>query len=120
LSCWTSACQVPRAVFKAYRLSIYDASTIIAFRQPVNGVKQFKTKILRTWPAKSSTLVFRKELMNYLPANDCPDGQAVVVYQSKYGRVSKTFEALDWLARLVTQIPNKGERMVRYYGYYNN
>jgi flavoprotein len=39
-----------------------------------------------------------------------------VIYKSKDGRTSKTFEALDWLAQLVTHIPNKGEQMVRYYG----
>jgi len=27
---------------------------------------------------------------------------------------------LDWLAQLVTHIPNRGEQMVRYYGYYSN
>ena len=27
---------------------------------------------------------------------------------------------LDWLACLVTNIPNKGEQMVRNYGYYSN
>ena len=32
----------------------------------------------------------------------------------------KTFEALDWLVKLTTHIPNKGEQMVRYYGYYSN
>jgi Putative transposase len=47
-------------------------------------------------------------------------GQAKVIYRSKDGRTSKTFEALDWLAQLVTHIPNKGEQMVRYYGYYSN
>jgi hypothetical protein len=26
---------------------------------------------------------------------------------------SKSFDALDWLAQLVTHIPNKGEQMVR-------
>ena len=40
-------------------------------------------------------------------------GQAKVIYRSKDGRTSKTFEALDWLAQLVTHIPNKGEQMVR-------
>jgi flavoprotein len=39
-----------------------------------------------------------------------------VIYSSKDGRTSKTFEALDWLAQLVPHIPNKGEQMVRYYG----
>ena len=47
-------------------------------------------------------------------------------YQQKYGyegktsRVDETFTALDWLARLLTHIPNKGEQMVRYYGHYSN
>jgi hypothetical protein len=27
----------------------------------------------------------------------------------KDGKATKTFEALDWLAQLVTHIPNKGE-----------
>ena len=28
--------------------------------------------------------------------------------------------SLDWLAQLVIHIPNKGEQMVRYYGFYSN
>lgn len=55
--------------------------------------------------------------MTYLPAKETLDGRAKVIYRSKDGRTSKTFEALDWLAQLVTHIPNKGEQMVRYYGY---
>jgi hypothetical protein len=43
------------------------------------------------------------------------DGQAKVIYRSKDGRTSKTFEALDWLAQMVTHIPNSSEHMVRYY-----
>jgi hypothetical protein len=58
--------------------------------------------------------------MTYLPAKDALDGQAKVIYRSKDGLTSKTFEALDWLAQLVTHIPNKGEQMVRYYGCYSN
>ena len=27
---------------------------------------------------------------------------------------------MDWLAQLVTHIPNKGEQIVRYYGFYSN
>lgn len=45
---------------------------------------------------------------------------AKVIYEGKTSRVDETFTALDWLARLVTHIPNKGEQMVRYYGYYSN
>ncbi len=62
---------------------------------------------------------FSQERMTYLPAKETLDGQAKVIYRSKDGRTSKTFEALDWLAQLVTHIPNKGEQMVRYYGYYS-
>jgi hypothetical protein len=32
----------------------------------------------------------------------------------------KTFPALEWLAAMCSHIPNKGEHMVRYYGYYSN
>ena len=42
------------------------------------------------------------------------------IYESKDGKTSKTFEAIDWLAQLTTHIPNKGEQMVRYYGYFSN
>ena len=58
--------------------------------------------------------------MTYIAANDSSDGVATVIYQSKGGTSAKTFDALDWLAQLVTHIPNKGEQMVRYYGYYSN
>jgi hypothetical protein len=43
-----------------------------------------------------------------------------VIYESKDGKTKKTFDALDWLALLTTHIPNRGEQMVRYYGYYSN
>ena len=48
------------------------------------------------------------------PAQDSSEGIAKVIYDSKDGKTSKTFDALDWLAQLVTHIPNKGEQMVRY------
>ncbi len=38
----------------------------------------------------------------------------------KDGKATKTFDALDWLAQLTTHIPNHGEQMVRYYGFYSN
>jgi hypothetical protein len=58
--------------------------------------------------------------MTYISSNDSSDGVAKVIYESKDGKTSKTFEALDWLAQLVTHIPNKGEQMIRYYGFYSN
>jgi ribosomal protein S27E len=63
---------------------------------------------------------FYQERMTYIAANDSSDGVSKVVYQSKDGTSTKTFGALDWLAQLVTHIPNKGEQMVRYYGFYSN
>ncbi len=45
---------------------------------------------------------FSQERMAYLPAHDTPDGTAKVIYASKDGKTSKTFDALDWLAQLTT------------------
>jgi hypothetical protein len=63
---------------------------------------------------------FSQERMTYIPGQDSSDGTAKVIYKSKDKNTAKTFDALDWLAQLVTHIPNKGEQMVRYYGYYSN
>lgn len=61
-----------------------------------------------------------QERMTYTPPQKASGGRAKVVYASKDGGTSKTFDALDWLAQLVTHIPNRGEQMVRYYGFYSN
>ena len=45
---------------------------------------------------------------------------AEVVYRSKGGAKVKVFDALEWLAAMCSHVPNKGEQMVRYYGYYSN
>ena len=54
---------------------------------------------------------FSQERMTDIPAADTADGLAKVIYTSKERRDSQTFHALDWLAQLVTHIPNKGEQM---------
>ena len=61
-----------------------------------------------------------QEKLLYIPASEVPDGIARVIYRGKNSSVRESFMALDWLARLVTHIPNKGEQLVRYYGYYSN
>ena len=43
-----------------------------------------------------------------------------VEYRSKDGSQRKVFDALEWLAAMCSQVPTKGEQMVRYYGYYSN
>ncbi len=39
---------------------------------------------------------------------------------AKDWKTKKILNALDWLARLVTHIPSRYEKTVRYYGYYSN
>jgi hypothetical protein len=47
-----------------------------------------------------------------------------LIYQSKMHPVLKrnfeVFSACDWLAALAAHIPNAGEHLVRYYGWYSN
>ena len=43
-----------------------------------------------------------------------------VVYQSKNGSAAKVFDALEWLAAMCSHVLDRGEQMVRYYGYYSN
>jgi hypothetical protein len=57
---------------------------------------------------------FSQERMSYVPED------AKVIYQSKDGKEEKIFDALEWLAAMSSHIPDKGEQMVRYYGYYSN
>jgi len=57
---------------------------------------------------------FSQERMTYFPED------SKVVYRSKDGKEEKIFDALDWLASMCSHLPNKGEQMVRYYGYFSN
>ncbi len=53
-----------------------------------------------------------------------------VEYQSKDGTQTKMFDAMEWFTAMpgaakpyedcCSHVPNKGEQMVRYYGYYSN
>ena len=84
----------------------------------------------RIWPEDETALgnlakyivraSFSQERMLYIPAEKSADGVAKVVYTSKDGKTEQTFDALDWLARIVVHIPNKYEQLVRYVGYYSN
>jgi len=57
---------------------------------------------------------FSQERMTYVPE------KSKVIYQSKDGKEEKIFDALEWLAAMCSHVPNKGEQMVRYYGFYSN
>ena len=65
-------------------------------------------------PALRVRASLSQERMTYLPE------EAKVIYQSKDGNEEKVFDALQWLAAMCSHVPNKGEQMVRYYGYYSN
>ena len=43
-----------------------------------------------------------------------------VIYKSKDGENTRQFDATDFIASLASHIPNKGEQMVRYLGFYSN
>jgi len=57
---------------------------------------------------------FSQERMTYIRE------ESKVIYKSKDGRQQKAFDALEWLAGMSSHIPDRGEQMVRYYGYYSN
>jgi hypothetical protein len=57
---------------------------------------------------------FSQERMQYL------EQEGTVVYTGKDRKTNKVFPAMEWLAAMCTHIPNRGEQMVRYYGYYSN
>lgn len=48
------------------------------------------------------------------------DLEGTVVYTSNDGDTTKIFPALEWLAAMCSHIPNQGEQMVRFYGFYSN
>src|SRR5664280_510305 len=48
------------------------------------------------------------------------DQEGQVIYTAKDRKTNKVFPAMEWLAAMCTHIPNRGEQMVRYYGYYSN
>jgi hypothetical protein len=48
-----------------------------------------------------------------------PD-EAKVTYESKYGRQVAEFNPLEWMASLVSHIPDRGGQTVRYLGHYSN
>ena len=52
--------------------------------------------------------------MTYVPE------EVKVVYKSKDRKQGKIFNALEWIAPMCSHVPNKGEQMVRYYGFYSN
>ncbi|MEN8905152.1 MAG: transposase [Clostridiales bacterium] len=61
-----------------------------------------------------------RERIKYISSNKSHDGIAKVICKSKTTGKAKTFDVLEWCAKVVSHIPNKGEQLVRYYGFYSN
>ncbi|WP_321492961.1 hypothetical protein [uncultured Desulfobacter sp.] len=59
-----------------------------------------------------------QERLVYIPSEKYDDGVAKIIYTAKDRKSQKMFNALDWLASLVTHIPGRYEHTVRYYGYF--
>ena len=57
---------------------------------------------------------FSQERMRYLA------DEGTVIYAAKDGNDKKAFDASEWLAAMCSRVPNRGEQMVRYYGWYSN
>jgi hypothetical protein len=57
---------------------------------------------------------FSQERMQYLA------DAGTVIYSAKDGKDRKVFDTPEWLAAMCSHVPNRGEQMVRYYGWYSN
>ena len=44
----------------------------------------------------------------------------LVIYESKYDKKVTEFDSLEWMAALISHIPDRGAQTVHYYGYYSN
>ncbi len=77
----------------------------------INPKDKISTENLARYIIRAS---FSQERMKYYP------DEAKVTYQSKYGKDVAEFSCLEWLAALVSHIPDRGGQTVRYLGYYSN
>ncbi len=68
-------------------------------------------KIFKRYIIRAS---FSQERMNYVRE------ESRVIYKSKDGVSTRQFDAVDFIASLCSHIPNMGEQMVRYLGFYSN
>ena len=46
--------------------------------------------------------------------------EGTVIDSARNGKHRKVFDALEWLAAMCSHVPNRGEQVVRYYGWYSN
>ncbi len=56
---------------------------------------------------KQNPLLQKNKACTYLP------GESKVIYESKDSKGEKIFDALEWLAAMISHMPDKGEQIVR-------
>ena len=44
----------------------------------------------------------------------------MTTFHDHFSKEAKIFDALEWFAAMCSHVPNKGEQMVLYYGYYSS
>ena len=77
----------------------------------INPIDAKSTENLARYIIRAS---FSQERMKYYPDKE------KVIYESKYGKDVKEFSCLEWIAALVSHIPDRGGQTLRYYGHYSN
>jgi len=55
-----------------------------------------------------------------VPGSPSTGGEKTRGHIPAYGKDRKAFDAPEWLAAMCSHVPNPGEQMVRYYGWYSN
>ncbi|MCJ7684980.1 MAG: transposase, partial [Desulfobacteraceae bacterium] len=101
---------------KVFKMLLSKGKTTEDLVNPASAGENIARYIIRAFlfrPCPINRRGFSQERMTYVPA------ESKVVYRSKDGRQEKVLDALEWLAAMCSHVPNKGEQMVRYYGYYS-
>ncbi len=44
----------------------------------------------------------------------------LVIYESKYDKKAAEFDPIEWMAALVSHIPERGAQIIRHPGHYSN
>jgi hypothetical protein len=89
--------------------NVYCGNAIWPHNESAGGGKIWRAEHVRR--RRIIRASFSQDRMTYIAADQSADSVAKVIYQSKDGTSTKTFDALDWLVRL---------RRIRYYGFYSN
>jgi len=43
-----------------------------------------------------------------------------LIYESKYGKKAAELDPIEWMAALISHIPDRGAQTIRYLGHYSN